>query len=96
MAYQNYEIEKLFGSEEITQGTETSPDTTSKEMDTVQTVLKSKGSQKLKQKHKYRSTGVQCKPMTPDFSAMCDSIHVCENTIYTNESILHETFGIEN
>ena len=60
------------------------------------TVLKSKGSLKLKQKHKYRSTGAQCKPMTSDFSAMFDTKNTCENTVYANKSILDATFSIKN
>ena len=48
-------------------------------------------------KHKYRSIGVQYKPMISDFSAiaMRDSKDVCYNTVYTNESIWYETFIIE-
>ena len=43
-------------------------------------------------KHKYRSIGVQYKPMISEFSviAMRDSKDVCYNTVYTNESILYE------
>ena len=36
----------------------------------MRTVLKSKVNQELKQKYKYRSIGLQCKPMTSDFSAI--------------------------
>ena len=43
-------------------------------------------------KHKYRSIGVQYKPMISDFSAiaMRDSKDVCYKTVYTNESVLNE------